>query len=61
MDPGWSWSLGPEYHEALGNTFIIASPTINLMVTCEGEVVHDVLARRKEFPKPQLYGECMLW
>jgi hypothetical protein len=57
LDLSWTWEDDCTRHEKYGDSFIVVSPAMNIIYTSDRYAVEEVLAKRKVFVKPKLYGE----
>lgn len=53
----WSWQVDDRDHRALGESFVVVSPVRNLIYTSDKVAINWVLTKRREFFKPDVYGE----
>jgi hypothetical protein len=65
--PDFTYNLGWQLHEQLGESFIIVTPETNFFCTAEPEVISRICAEREIFPKPidmyemtDIYGKNVL-
>lgn len=56
LDLSWTWEDDFTRHEKYGDSFIVVSPAMNIIYTSDELAVEEVLAKRKIFVKPKLYG-----
>jgi hypothetical protein len=57
-DVTWAWESDGAMHDRLGPNFVMVTPGRNLLNTADPETIREVFARRKDFLKPDVYGEC---
>lgn len=53
----WGWQDNDKWHRLLGNSFVLVGPTKCTIHTNDPVAIDWVLGKRKEFPKPWVYGE----
>jgi hypothetical protein len=53
----WGWEDDDKWHRELGDSFVLVGVDKCILHTSDCVAVEWVLARRKEFPKPGVYGE----
>lgn len=63
----WSWEFRFAPFAEHGSTFIVVSPTRNILMTAEPDVITQITSRRSDFPKPvalydllEIYGKNLL-
>jgi cytochrome P450 len=56
VDSGWNWSCDDENHQIIGRNFVLVCPTRNILCTNDERTIADVLARRKDYVKPDVYS-----
>ncbi|KAJ4303635.1 hypothetical protein N0V90_002536 [Kalmusia sp. IMI 367209] len=55
LDTTFTWEDDANQHAKYGETFIVVSPGLNIIYTCDKVAIDEVLAKRKIFIKPKLY------
>ncbi|KAI1496367.1 cytochrome P450 [Biscogniauxia marginata] len=50
--PDWQYQKLHEPFEKLGETFLLATPTLLIIFTDDAELIHQITSRREAFPKP---------
>ena len=56
-NPTWSFRDKAAVHRRLGPAFVLVCPGINHISVADPDAVTTILTKRKEFPKPNLYGK----
>lgn len=56
-NPTWSFQDKAAVHQRLGPAFVLVCPGINHISVADPDAVTTILTKRKEFPKPNLYGK----
>lgn len=49
----WLWALDDSIHKKLGRSFIVVGPARNIICTDDPKAIDHVLAKRKDFHKPE--------
>lgn len=52
----WLFQDGDRMIRKYGAAFIVVSPSRNMLVTSDPQAINTVLAKRKDFIKPKIYG-----
>lgn len=56
IDLSWTWEDDCTWHEKYGENFIVVTPAVNIIYTSDKIAIEEVLANRKVFVKPRIYG-----